>query len=185
MKRTGQILFHSHKDPNEIIEYDDYAEIILYDKNNNEIARTLIDLDDIEKVSKYKWHIQKGYVQNSKTRYMLHRFVMNCPDDMIVDHINRNKLDNRKSNLRICTNTENNRNMPRRSNVNSKERGVYQSSKSGWVARIKVNAKDIYLGTFKSIEEAIEARHKAEIEYFGEFAPHLNDDDDNDIIKNL
>ena len=180
MKRTGKVLEHSHKDPNEIIEHDDYAEIILYDKSNKEVARTLIDLEDINKCRIYKWHLQEGYAQNSKTRLMLHRYIMDCPSDMIIDHINRNKLDNRKCNLRVCTHKDNNRNMPRRSNVTSVERGVYQSSKSGWVARIKVDAKDVYLGTFKTIDEAIEARRQAEIDYFGEFAPHLNDKDDND-----
>ena len=52
---------------------------------------------------------------------------------------------------------------------------MYKSSKNGWVARIKVNEKDIYLGTYNSLQDAIAARQQAEIDYFGDFAPHLND----------
>lgn len=175
LRRTGQILNHTHKDPNEIVEYDDYAEIILYDKDNKEIARTLIDLDDIEKCKQYKWYLHGEYACNSKTKTMLHRFLLDVPEDMIIDHINRDKLDNRKENLRVCTYKDNNRNMSRRKNVQSVNRGVYKSSKNGWVARIKVNEKDIYLGTYNSLQDAIAARQQAEIDYFGDFAPHLND----------
>lgn len=175
LRRTGKILTRSQKDFNQIIEYEDYAEIVLYDKENNEIAKTKIDLEDVDKCKNLKWHMHVGYVANSKMKIFLHRFIIECPDDMIVDHINRDKLDNRKCNLRICTSKENNRNMPIRKNTTQSIRGVYKSSKNSWVARIKVNGKDIYLGSFKSEEEAINARQKAEIEYFGEFAPHLND----------
>ena len=175
IKRYGEILERSHKDFNEIVEYDNYAEIILYDKYNNEKARTLIDLDDVDRCKQLKWSMTGNYVCNSKTKILLHRFLLNTSDDMIIDHINRNKLDNRKDNLRICTYKDNNRNMPMRKNAKSENRGIYKSAKNSWVARIKVNKKDIYLGTFKTLEDAIAARQQAEIEYFGEFAPHLND----------
>ena len=175
LRRTGKILERSQKDLNEIIEYDDHAQIILYDKNNIQIARTKIYLEDIERCKNLKWHMHCGYVSNKKLNVMLHRYLINCPEDMFVDHINRDKLDNRKENLRICTQKENNRNMSIRENSKSIARGIYQSSKTGWVARIKVDGKDIYLGTFKSFDEAYNARRQAEIDYFGEFAPHLND----------
>ena len=55
MKRHGQILDRTIYDPNEIIEHEDYAEIILYDKQGKETARALIDLDDVDKVKDYKW----------------------------------------------------------------------------------------------------------------------------------
>ena len=100
-------------DLNEIIFYDDYAEIIICDNNYNEKTRVLIDIEDSEKVKDFKWYIDKNEYIVSKCKktghkgLYLHRFIMNCPEDMVVDHINHNTLDNRKSNLRICTQHEN------------------------------------------------------------------------------
>ena len=154
------------KDLNEIIEYDFYAEIILYDKNCEETSRTLIDLEDIDKVKDIKWRNLKGYAFNSTIGH-LHRFIMNCPDDLVIDHINHNTLDNRKENLRICTLSENQHNrIPGKNNVSGYV-GVTPSPTPGkWVARIRVNYRTIHLGTFNTIEEAIEARKNAEIEYY-------------------
>ena len=163
-------------DKNEIIKYDDYAEIIIYNDKNKEVARAMIDLDDVDKVKSYRWGlITLNYVRNTKIG-LLHRFIMNCPDDMMVDHINHNPLDNRKSNLRIVTNQQNSMNKGLQSNNTSGYPGVYWSkTENKWYARIKVNGEIIYLGYFGNKEAAIEARKQAEIEYFGEYR---NQDDD-------
>lgn len=100
---------------NEIYIIDDYAEMLLYNYKNKVINKTLIDIDDIDKISKYKWYYDAttGYVRRDiiNKKIYLHRFIMNVHNeftpDNYVDHINRNKLDNRKSNLRLCTNKEN------------------------------------------------------------------------------
>ena len=66
----------------------------------------LIDDEDYPKVSKYIWHIMAlGYINGSvkNKRFYLHRFIMNAPSNKVVDHINGNKLDNRKCNLRLCS----------------------------------------------------------------------------------
>ena len=83
-KRYGKIR-RTNKDPNEIIVHEDYAEIILYDKNCNEKDRALIDLDDVYKVKQYKWCLDAyGYVRGGKDKKIqLHRFIMNCPDFII------------------------------------------------------------------------------------------------------
>lgn len=122
IKKYGEIISigRTMYDPNEIIIYEDYAEMIIYDNRGNEKARTLIDIEDIERVKEYKWHLSKdGYIStniNSKvTRKIisLHRFIMNVWDEEydcnsnVIDHINRNPLDNRKSNLRIVSQREN------------------------------------------------------------------------------
>lgn len=118
IRRNGEIISidRTMYDPNEIVIYEDYAEIILYNNRGMEKARALIDLDDIERVSQYKWHLDgKGYVVGTN-KIKLHRLIMNVWQEEfnrsinVIDHINRNPLDNRKSNLRIVSQAENNRN---------------------------------------------------------------------------
>ena len=166
MKRCGKVTTRNRLDPNEIIKYDDHAEIVLYDNYGIEKSRTLIDLDDVDKVKDYKWCIlsASGYVStNIKGLNMrLHRFIMDCPEDMVVDHINHDRLDNRKSNLRICTRQQN--------NMNRKCAGItYHKTTGKWIAQIAYNHNHMYLGSFDKKEDAIQARKQAEIEYFGEY----------------
>ena len=170
-KRYGKIR-RTNKDPNEIIMHEDYAEIILYDKNCNEKDRALIDLDDVYKVKQYKWCLDAyGYVIGGKDKKIrLHRFIMNCPDDMVVDHINLNPLNNRKSNLRICTKQQNEMNRPTRSHNTSGVTGVSKHKQTNkWRAYIEYNQKYIHLGLFNTKEEAIKARKEAELKYFGKY----------------
>lgn len=85
----------------------------------------LIDKEDYEVVSQFKWYIAShGYVRRSSDKIYLHRFLMGSPEKLTVDHINRNKLDNRKSNLRICTQKENNRNRSKFKDKSSTYLGV-------------------------------------------------------------
>lgn len=156
-------------DLNEIVEYKDYAEIILYDKNCNEKCRALIDLDDVEKVKNIKWCLKSnGYVHNGKV--YLHRIIMDVDDNVFIDHINRNKLDNRKSNLRICTRQQNNFNRGKRTDNTSGFSGVdFYKRENKWRARIQVDYEEIVLGLFSTKEEAIKVRKEAEIKYFGEY----------------
>ena len=175
-KKYGEILERTKYDPNEIVLYDDYAEIVLYDNNCEEVARALIDLEDINKVKDYKWCLSHGYVFNQKNNIRLHRLIMDCPEDMVVDHINRNRLDNRKSNLRICTIQQNSMNRDIQSNNTSGIVGVYwEKSRCKWCAQIMLNKKNIFLGYFNTKEEAIKVRKQAEIDLFGEYR---NNDED-------
>ena len=90
-KRHGKILERTRYDKNEIIEYKDFAEVVLYDKNNKEIARTKIDLKNIDLVKNYKWFLSsnKYVVTNTENSIMsMHRLIMMPNDDMVVDHIN-------------------------------------------------------------------------------------------------
>lgn len=162
-------------DSNEIIEYDDYAELVLYDKHNNEVARAIIDLEYVDVVKQYKWHLNTGYVHNSKVG-LLHRLIMNPDEDMVVDHINHNRLDNRISNLRICTSLQNNMNSGKRCDNISGITGVtWYKDSNKWVAYIRVNGKRKNLGYYKTLEEAKKARRQAEIDYYGEFSPNRED----------
>ena len=174
-KKYGDPLHRRQRDPNVIVLYDDYAEIILYDINNEECARTIIDLDDVNKVKDIKWcMIGNGYVGNSHNKSIgfLHRFLMDCPEDMVVDHWNHNKLDNRKSNLRICTNKENAHNQSKRDDNPSGYKGVY-IDKNGYHAQICIDNNRTYIGTFQTAEIAAMAYDLKAIELFGEYA-HTN-----------
>ncbi|MFJ8262703.1 HNH endonuclease [Rummeliibacillus sp. NPDC094406] len=97
----------------------------------------------------------------------MHRILKQVPNGMVVDHINRNKLDNRQENLRIITQSQNMQNVRGRNTSISGLRGVSierLQEKIRWRARLKVNGKEMHLGTFDTKEEAervvIEARKK-------------------------
>lgn len=153
---------------NEIIEHCDYAEVVLYNKDDQEVARALIDLDDIDKIKDIRWYSREGYACNT-IKGKMHRIITNCPDDMVVDHINHNTLDNRKCNLRVCTYQENS--MNRKPNSNNKL-GVKGASKRGdkYEAYITFNKERIYIGTFDTLEEAQAAYNQKASELYGEFS---------------
>jgi hypothetical protein len=87
-----------------------------------------------------------------------------------VDHINRNKSDNRISNLRLADFVQSSQNRSKKLNNTSGITGVSQRG-SKWRARIMVNGKEVSLGDYSSFEDAVEVRKVAELEYFGEFTP--------------
>lgn len=154
---------------------DDICYIDCYNKTGNITGTILIDTDDLEMVSKYQWHIEHSrknlsYAQANieKSTIRIHRLIMNTT--LQVDHINHNGLDNRKSNLRVCTNQENNFNKLHRRNPKSGYTGIRYNEKSqSYYVRIMVNKKEISLGHYKILEDALEARKQGEIRYFGNF----------------
>lgn len=177
-KRHGHVLQKTIYDLNEIIEYDDYAEIILYDKYGNEKARTKIDLDDVERCSKFRWGLtdRDKYVETRNPRIKLHRFIMNPESNMVIDHINGDGLDNRKENLRICEQIENMKNLSTPITNTSGCKGVsFQKNTNKWHAYITCNKRRITLGYYSNFEDAVMARKQAEIDYFGEYAPNRED----------
>lgn len=134
------------------------------------------DKEDYEKIKDYCWRIVNGYPKTSTNvdsvhkDVMLHRFVLGITDPNVhIDHINCNKADARKSNLRICNQSQNGINRPVNKNNLTGYRGVGKNG-NGYMARIKKDGKTYYLGWFKTPEEAYAARMKAEKEMFGEFA---------------
>ena len=164
--RHGRIIETIH-DRNKIVILDDHAEIILKDKQFNEIARALIDLEDVCRVEKYKWCSNRyGYVICRELNTSLHRFVMNYySKDKVIDHINRNRLDNRKSNLRIATYQQNTSNRSVQSNNVSDVPGVsWRKDRNKWRAYCSENHKYKSLGMFDTYEEALNARLKWEKE---------------------
>lgn len=138
----------------------------------------LIDKDDFDKVKEYSWSVSnQGYIvarlregRNSKT-ILMHRFIMGAEGrEVVVDHINHNTTDNRKSNLRICSQGQNTMNSHMLKNNTSGVKGVrFSKDKNKWNAYITFNKKQIHLGYFDLKDEAIAARKKAEEKYFKEF----------------
>ena len=139
-----------------------------YTLNNEEFY---FDLEDYDKIKDYSWHINAdNYVITGYMVILMHRLVMNCPDDMEVDPIFHNKNDNRKEFLRLVTRSQNSMNRDLQSNNTSGVTGVvWRKDKGKWNANIGKNGKYIHLGYFDNFEDAVNTRLKAEDEYFGEY----------------
>jgi hypothetical protein len=147
----------------------------------NKVYDILIHEDDELDYMCFTWRILKGqstfYVQahthmvyGKRKIIRLHNYLTGYK---FVDHINGNGLDNRRKNLRESNHQLNARNRTRKIKSNSKYKGVIkqnQTNKSGWIARIIIDSKQIYLGTFKLEIDAAIAYNEAAIKHFGEHA---------------
>lgn len=137
----------------------------------------IVDYDIYEKIKNMAWYENNnGYIINRTDgiRTFLHRFVLDVKDSEItVDHINRNRTDCRKSNLRIVTKKNNAINHSLMSNNKSGYSGVvWHKRDKVWQSNLRTDGKLIHLGCFINKEDAIKARLEAELKYFGEeFAP--------------
>ena len=165
---------------NKIVFHDDCVEIqLLNDKS------TFIDLDDYDLIKDDHWTLSTdGYAISSSGKFKnkrLHRVILGCETDkqIIVDHIDRDRLNNRKINLRVVTNHENSFNQSKRKNNKSGIIGVcWWERDQNWMAQIKYNYKRYFLGYYNNFDDAVRARLRAELKYFGKkFAPqrHLFD----------
>jgi hypothetical protein len=159
----------------------------------------IVDAEDYERFREYKWYAKKGYstyYAGSGMRFfkdgkyagvkqkLMHRLITNAPKGMMVDHINHNGLDNRKSNLRVCTREQNSHNLRPYRGGSSKYKGVSRHKRDGvFEVNIRHKRKLIYLGRFKDEVEAAKAYDKKADELFGEFA-FLNFPTDYDSKQN-
>jgi hypothetical protein len=139
----------------------------------------IVDDEDFEYLNQFRWHCSQGYAyrrfyyKNKKSKIIgMHRFIMKAPKDKLVDHINMNPLDNRKSNLRICGKRENSINGKIKSNNTSGYKGVHKNTKSKtkWRVNLKHNGKQICVGYFNDKIEAAKAYNKKALELYGEYA---------------
>lgn len=147
---------------------------ILWIHNTNE--EVYFDLCDADKILKHTWRLDAyGYPIteiNGKTITM-HSYL----GYKMHDHINRNKKDNRSENLRPCTTQENSLNKNKRQGCSSSYIGVSKrenKTKTSWIARININKRMKYIGSYDTEQSALIARLKAEKEYYGDFAPQKN-----------
>lgn len=156
--------------------YEDAIEVKLYGNNN---LWTILDLEYFERLCDHKFYLNAGYaaIQPDVKYVRVHKLIVDYP---IVDHINRNRLDNRKANLRSVTQGQNSMNRSKSSRKTSGYKGVcWHKSTQKWRARIRLNGCLKHLGHFDDIIEAAKAYDKAASEHFGEFAVlNMHDDDD-------
>jgi len=134
----------------------------------------MVDDDDYEELNQYKWGLSgNGYVTRvervgrKSIKFYLHRFVNKTPDGLMTDHINRNKLDNRKSNLRSATLSVNKLNTGLQSNNSSGlKRICWRAGRKVWsvqiVKRIASKKQILYEKTFKNWDDAVDALLEAE-----------------------
>jgi hypothetical protein len=153
----------------------------------------IVDDDEFERLNKYKWCCSSACGEtiyalrgiclggHKRTSVQMHREIINAPTGMDVDHINGNRLDNRKENLRLCTRSQNSANQKLSKNNKTGFKGVSYhaqtiiTKKRNYIYRriysqIRHGKKLIFLGSFKTERDAALAYDKKAIELFGEYA---------------
>jgi hypothetical protein len=156
------------KEKNKYIDCGEYIEMVLENRYGDEVARAKIDKEDFEKVSMGKWSFRPDrypvQIIDGKVT-LLHYVVQGRKKGFVADHINGDRLDNRKSNLRFATLAQNGWN--RRDVV-----GVYfHKGAKKWAAQIICNNKHYYLGLFQDKSDAIQTRKEFAKKMRGEFVP--------------
>jgi len=146
---------------NKIKKLETYSEILL---DNGKISK--IDTEDVNKIKKYKWYESShGYVvaRRNYKNIIIHRLIMGAKKEKQIDHINHDKLDNRKANLREATQQQN--------LLNRNAKGYYWDSiNRKWRVELCFNGKRRTFGRFEKENDAIEKRTEVEKIYFREFA---------------
>jgi hypothetical protein len=139
---------------------------------------TIVDAADYDFLMQWKWYCSTlGYavrmMEKAKPRKIvwMHRVIMQTPKGMETDHINTDRLDNRRSNLRVCTLAENQRNKKKKQGLSSRYKGVSWIKRDCvWRAQIEKNNNNKHIGNFSTEIEAALAYDNAAKEHFGEFA---------------
>jgi len=136
----------------------------------------IVDDMDYSNLIVRSWCYSNGYAwaKIDGKKQSMHRFLMNNPNGLEIDHINNNGCDNRRCNLRIATRSQNMANLHLTQKRTSRFKGVcFNKYNSKWHAAIRINGKKKHLGYFLQEQDAAKAYDSAAKQYFGEFA-HIN-----------
>lgn len=152
--------------------YEINGDVLIITTAKGEII--LADAEEYDRLSQHSWCVSKtGYAVATIHRRVvkLHRFLLNLTDKgQLIDHINHNTLDNRKRNLRICTSSQNAKNT---SPVHGEGHlGIRRTRFGKYNVRITCDRKQMHIGNYDTLEEAIQARIEAERKYHGEYGYH-------------
>ncbi len=140
-----------------------------------------VDDEDFDYLNQYKWYAQKSYntfyavrgdySKGKPKQIRMHRVIMNVKESkMMIDHIDRNGLNNCKSNLRVCSNAENQWNTGLNARNKSGVKGVhFDKERNKWTAQIRHKGKVYFLGRYKDIKEAIKNYNNKAKELRGQF----------------
>ncbi len=141
-------------------------------------AVALVDDEDYERLSRVRWCQKLGYAQGSLDgkSISMHAAILDCPPGLERDHINHNRLDNRRCNLRLVTHAENCRNMRKRKRTSSSFWGVTKRKYcriNKWMAKLRIGKRSVHIGVFATEEEAARAYDLVARKHFGN-AAHIN-----------
>jgi hypothetical protein len=170
----------SYRDKNEYIILDGYAEVFVTDMFANRTGSFLIDAADLWILDKTKWRVSNNrYVMSDRYR-QLHRYLLHPPLALEVDHINGNRLDNRRCNLRIVNRSENLFNKPLMPGKQIGYKGVYRDRKN-FEIKLMIDGVNVRVGRIKSADEAAYIYDQFAAQLQGKFA-RLNLLDISDFI---
>lgn len=140
----------------------------------------LVDHCDLELVERYAWQFRMGYAatfirrEDGKKRWiMMHRLILKTPPGLQTDHINHDRLDNRRCNIRVATAAENAMNRPPKRTSLTGYKGVRRTPAGKYVATIAISGTNKYLGTFPTAEAAAREYNLMAQEFFGPYC-YLN-----------
>ena len=140
---------------------------IAYVELNNTKRIMMCNVEDWERNKNHTWNERYGYAKTitNKKEIAFHSMVKKCPEGYVIDHINRNRFDNRRDNLRITTQYVNSLNRTVSQLSSTGVKGVYKE-KNKYRTEITIKGKKLYLGTYDTLEKAKQVRLQAEQKYY-------------------